>query len=253
VSGEDAARGDANGGDASGGGVTGDEAAWRDLVARFSLPADPAAAPWPDREDLTPDPAGPGPAPRPAAPADGQDPAPADGQGSGSADHQGSGSADRQSSGSADRQGSASGGHGPAPADGLGSAGDRSPAPADPLRGAGADRARVIRPATSASPAPIPASPLVPRQSAETAEDEEHFVPPPPPPLPHLDSVAKGAWTALFGGPAYLLFATLMGWTVPGWAALLAVMAFVGGFATVVLRLGDGPSRGSGPDNGAVL
>jgi hypothetical protein len=40
---------------------------------------------------------------------------------------------------------------------------------------------------------------------------------------------------------------------VPGWAALLAVVAFVGGFAVVVLRLGDGPSRGQGPDNGAVL
>ena len=78
-------------------------------------------------------------------------------------------------------------------------------------------------------------------------EGDEHFVPPPPPPLPHLDPVAKGAWTALFGGPAYLLFTTLMGWEVPGWAALLAVMAFVGGFATVVLRLSDGPSRGSGP------
>jgi hypothetical protein len=57
----------------------------------------------------------------------------------------------------------------------------------------------------------------------------------------------------VFGGPGYLLLATLVGWTVPGWAALLAVAAFIGGFAVVVLRLGDGPSRGSGPDNGAVL
>ncbi len=113
----------------------------------------------------------------------------------------------------------------------------------------------MIRPATSAaSPSPVPASPAVPQPApGRDDEDSEHYVPPPPPPLPHLDSVAKGAWTALFGGPAYLLFTTLMGWTVPGWAALLAVMAFVGGFATVVLRLGDGPSRGSGPDSGAVL
>jgi hypothetical protein len=71
--------------------------------------------------------------------------------------------------------------------------------------------------------------------------------------LPHLDSVAKGAWTALFGGPAYLLVASIVGWVVPGWAALGAVAAFVGGFTIVVLRLGDGPSRGAGPDNGAVL
>jgi len=49
------------------------------------------------------------------------------------------------------------------------------------------------------------------------------------------------------------VLASLIGWTVPGWAALAAVMAFVGGFALVVLRLGDGSSRGEGPDNGAVL
>jgi hypothetical protein len=40
---------------------------------------------------------------------------------------------------------------------------------------------------------------------------------------------------------------------VAGWAALLAIAAFVAGFVVLVLRLGDGPSRGSGPDNGAVL
>jgi hypothetical protein len=34
--------------------VSGDEAAWRDLIARFDASADPAAeaVPWPDREDL---------------------------------------------------------------------------------------------------------------------------------------------------------------------------------------------------------
>jgi hypothetical protein len=37
-----------------GGEVSGDEAAWRDLIARFDSPADTARpqAPWPDREDL---------------------------------------------------------------------------------------------------------------------------------------------------------------------------------------------------------
>jgi hypothetical protein len=161
----------ASGGDAGGGGVTGDEAAWRDLVARYDVPAggDPAAVPWPDRENLT-----------------GRD-------------------------------------------------------------GQGDDRTRVIRPA-----APPPRDP-VPVPDPEAEDDDEHYVPPPPPPLPRLDPVAKGAWAALFGGPAYLVLTSILGWTVPGWAALLAVMAFVGGFAVVVLRMGDGPSRGEGPDNGAVL
>jgi hypothetical protein len=134
---------------------------------------------------------------------------------------------------------------------------DQGPAGGPP--GPGGDRARVVRPAAR-PPVPAPAfSPPGdagdavggPDDDAETAED--HYVPPPPPPLPHLDPVAKGAWAALFGGPAYLLLTSFLGWTVPSWAALLAVTAFVGGFAVVVVRLGDGPSRGAGPDNGAML
>src|SRR5215469_16956640 len=39
----------------TGGEVSRDEAAWRDLIARFDLPSDPAltSVPWPAREDLT--------------------------------------------------------------------------------------------------------------------------------------------------------------------------------------------------------
>jgi hypothetical protein len=268
VSGEDAARGDANGGDAGGGGVTGDEAAWRELVARFSMPADPAEAPWPESENLPGNPAA--------------DNSPGDGRG---AEQTGDGgpeqtgdrgleqTGDRGPEQTGDRGPEQTGDRGPevvaergaalareadaGPDRGRGAEPDdaHDTSPLDPVREAGADRTRVIRPATSAaSPSPVPATPAVPEPARSLDdEDDEHFVPPPPPPLPHLDPVAKGAWTALFGGPAYLLFTTLMGWTVPGWAALLAVMAFVGGFATVVLRLGDGPSRGSGPDSGAVL
>jgi hypothetical protein len=149
---------------------------------------------------------------------------------------------------------------------GDGDYGDPGPArnagPAGHGSATGADRTRVIRPA-SPPRVPAPASELGtgadPGAQAESRTDdvgdntEEHYIPPPPPPLPQLDSIAKGAWTAVFGGPGYLLLATLLGWVVPGWAALLAVAAFVGGFAVVVLRLGDGRSRGDGPDNGAVL
>jgi hypothetical protein len=124
-------------------------------------------------------------------------------------------------------------------------------------QGTTADRTRVVRPATPPGPpwppADPPADPAAAGGVAEADDTDEHYVPPPPPPLPHLDPVAKGAWTALFGGPAYLLIATLLGWVVPGWAALLAIAGFIAGFVVLVLRLGDGPSRGSGPDNGAVL
>jgi len=93
-----------------------------------------------------------------------------------------------------------------------------------------------------AVPAPLP-----------PAGDDEHYVPPAPPPLPRLDPVSKGAWVALFGGPGYLLLAVLLGWVVPSWAAFGAVAAFVGGFATLVVRMGDRPPSDSGPDDGAVI
>lgn len=84
-------------------------------------------------------------------------------------------------------------------------------------------------------------------------DDDDHFIPPPPPPLPRTDPVTKWAWLALFGGPAYLLLAAMFGWDVPGWAAFGAVASFVGGFVTLVVRMGDDPPRDSGPDDGAVV
>jgi hypothetical protein len=110
---------------------------------------------------------------------------------------------------------------------------------ASPVPGVIPPQARIVRPAVPAPPPP--------------AGDDEHYVPPVPPPLPRLDSVSKGAWVALFGGPGYLLLAVLLGWVVPSWAAFGAVAAFVGGFATLVVRMGDRPPSDSGPDDGAVV
>src|SRR5207249_11468060 len=96
---------------------------------------------------------------------------------------------------------------------------------ADPVPGVtpAPPQARIIRPAV---PAPLP-----------SAGHDEHYVPPDPPPLARLDPVTKGAWAALFGGPGYLLLAVLLGWVVPNWAAFCAIAAFVGGFATLVVRM----------------
>jgi hypothetical protein len=103
--------------------------------------------------------------------------------------------------------------------------------------------------------APELAGPDRPAPGARPAPEtqEEHYFPPPPPPLPKLDPVTKGAWAALFGGPAYLLIATAVGWTVPAVAAFFAIGAFVGGFAILVMRMGDEPRDGNGPDDGAVV
>jgi hypothetical protein len=205
------ADGDAPGstGDAAAG--DGQEAVWRDLVARFDAPA-PAdgEAPWPELENLD-GPVHVTPAPPPSMPPPVMPPA-------------------------------------------LPEALPREPPTNPPGLAGGPGLPPVPQP-----PWP-PASPAAgaargPRDAAAPEDPAgEHFVPPPPPPLPKLDPITKGAWVALFGGPLYLLIATAVGGGVSGLAVFLSVAAFVGGFATLVLRMdnGGGP-RDSGPGGGAVV
>jgi hypothetical protein len=92
------------------------------------------------------------------------------------------------------------------------------------------------------------------RGMSQDDPDDEHFVPPTPPPLPKLDPITKGAWAALFGGPGYLVLATAAGWSIPGLAAFCAVAAFVAGFAILVLRMHEPESeRPDDNDDGAVV
>lgn len=131
------------------------------------------------------------------------------------------------------------------------------------------DRSRVIKPAgfprfgrpteptAGSADEPMPTGPrdyeLDEPREGDLDEDFDSYVPPPLPPQPSLDPVAKGAWLALFGGPGYLLIATLLSWQIAGWEALTAVAVFVAGFVVLVFRLGDGPSKRDGPDQGAVV
>jgi len=236
--------------------MSGDQAAWRDLVARLELPqyVDPASAPWPERENL---------GSTAAAQPDSADGADQDRLQAAAGQPE---SAAGTNSGSAGSAGSA--------------AGTRSG------QGTGADRSRVIRPASFLPFASESAVPVSPAPGSSTRGPAEHrapddpaaeedcdyaeadadidflgyydelddrYVPPPVPAPPRLDPVARGAWTALFGGPGYLFVATLLNWQVPGWAALAGIIAFVAGFTVLVFRLGDGPSRRDGPDQGAVV
>jgi len=261
---------DASGGQAGGGDAGSDEAVWRDLIARYdvAVDTDTAAPPWPDIENLgtrqlgqaTRDQAQHDQAQHDQAQHDQaqHDQLPLDqphrDTGSGPSSPASIGGvaytvgqpAGAQPGATADPAEPGTGPREPEAGSSSGSAdGPASDTKGGSAAGSGPDRTRIIRHATAPAPR-LPAE--------EDDQDEvEHYVPPPPPPLPHLDPVAKGAWTALFGGPAYLLVASIAGWVVPGWAALGSVAAFVGGFTVVVLRLGDGPAGDDGPDNGAVL
>lgn len=80
--------------------------------------------------------------------------------------------------------------------------------------------------------------------------DEGHFVPPEPPPLPDADVTSKFAWLGVLGGPLLLLLAILLGWEMTWWLTTLCIGGFLGGFATLVMRMrtddeDDDPGRGA--------
>ncbi|WTW94483.1 hypothetical protein OG216_14285 [Streptomycetaceae bacterium NBC_01309] len=87
----------------------------------------------------------------------------------------------------------------------------------------------------------------------ELDEDPEgHFVPPPPPPLPKTDLATKMAWTALLGGPLFLLAVVLLGRPIGEWTTFLAIAVCGGGFVALVSRLRQDHDEDD-PDDGAVV
>lgn len=82
-------------------------------------------------------------------------------------------------------------------------------------------------------------------------DPHDHYVPPPPPPIPEGDTVTRLAWAGVIGGPLWIILATIVGWGAGGLSGLLAVLAFVGGFITLVARMGD--DRPDDEDDGAVV
>jgi hypothetical protein len=199
--------------------VSRDEAAWRDLIARFDLPADPTvtSVPWPGREDL-------------AAPADsGLDPPAQDGHGA---------------AGGPDRNGAADTVAGPVSPDQFGGHQAVPPGVRPWARPSGGyspvDRTRVIRSAGD------------PRAYSPPDEDDERYEPVPLPPPARLDPFSKAALVGVIGGPGYLLLSVFLHWTISATAAFVAVAAFIAGFVTLVVKLGDRPPRDD-DDDGAVL
>ena len=226
-----------------------EEAAWLDLVGRFDAPVTTgdAPVPWPESENLPAPPApapggiasgagptAPPPAARPTGPRPGAEPTdPAPGV---------------WPTGPPPGAGRA----GPLPWAGSGA----GTGPTGPATGAGPTAPRPgpsPRPGPGLHPEPGPRPAEWFRRPRNPPAEEEHYVPPPPPPLPRLSPVTKGAWVALFGGPGYLLAATMAGWTIPGWLGFGAVAAFIAGFIVLVLHVGDDRDRDSDPDDGAVV
>jgi hypothetical protein len=270
---------------------SGDQAAWRDLVARLELPSpvDPANPPWPERENLRPaaharrdgDPTDHRAGPHrdgSGQPGTGKDPEsvgqPDAARDSGTAPESGQNARTSANRGRVIRPARSARFFVPADEQAPGSVARRQPGPADipglrsfPPAISGLAPGWSFGPVTgpaSGNPAgetPVgdvnedPTSPdLGPLDWDELDENaDERFVPPHVPPQPRLDPVARGAWTALFGGPGYLFIATTLGWQVPAWAELAAIIAFITAFVVLVSRLGDGPSRRDGPDQGAVV
>jgi hypothetical protein len=212
-----------------GGEVSGDEAAWRDLIARFDAPASQAteAAPWPASEDLS----------EPGSP----DPAPAEGARSEGARSEGARSEGARSEG-APSEG--------APSDSAKSdsgKSDGAPSDAGPADAGTAvtgylppEGTKIIRFASD------------PRAYLPPEEPDEPYVPERLPPPARLDPVSKGAWVALVCGPGYLLLGTVLHWSISGTEALAAIAAFIAGFVILVVKMGDRPPRDD-DDDGAVI
>lgn len=96
-------------------------------------------------------------------------------------------------------------------------------------------------------------APEAEEKPAKKADDpHDHFVPPEPPRGPRLDWVSRAAWLGLLGGPLLLIAAAVFGFGT-GRITTLAVVGFIGGFLTLVLRMKDRLPPGDGGDDGAVV
>jgi len=84
-------------------------------------------------------------------------------------------------------------------------------------------------------------------------DDEGHFVPPEPPPLPASDTTARFAWLGAVGGPILLLLAVLLGWDMTWWLTTACIGGFLGGCATLVVRMHPGDEDDDDPGRGAVV
>jgi hypothetical protein len=87
---------------------------------------------------------------------------------------------------------------------------------------------------------------------ARRNDPHEHFVPPEPPRGPRLDWASRLAWLGLIGGPLLLILAAVFDFGQSR-ITLVAVIGFVAGFLTLVIRMKDRLPQDDTPDDGAVV
>lgn len=78
---------------------------------------------------------------------------------------------------------------------------------------------------------------------------EEHYVPPEPPPLPRAGWRTWLPWVGVLGVPVFFLAVVVFRPSLPSEVVLVAVLGFVAGFLTLVLRLPN--HRDDDGDDGA--
>lgn len=116
----------------------------------------------------------------------------------------------------------------------------------DPLTPGTRDQARVVQRAVG----PRDVDPEGPSLLDALDDDpDERYIPPDPPPLPRPRLVSGLAWLGAIGAPLFLLMAALFWRTIPALWIGAAVLAFVAGFVTLIVRM---PDREEGSD-GAVV
>ncbi len=150
-------------------------------------------------------------------------------------------------------------------ADTTGTSGDAGkPGEPEEAAGPGNKPTKPAKPAESAKPlggsvsfapgvGPRDYSAPEPAEDDFDEDDEGHFVPPEPPPLPATDVTARFAWLGVLGGPVLLLLAVVLGWDMTWWLATAGIGGFLGGFATLVMRMRTDDEDGDDPGRGAVV
>ena len=102
---------------------------------------------------------------------------------------------------------------------------------------------------------PPPSTPGAPPIAGHRPTAKGAVKPPPStpeaPPITSTDLSSRLAWLGVLGGPLVLLVAALTWSRLPTLMVIGALVAFVGGFVTLVMRLPR--DRDGGPDDGAVV